>query len=709
MQRLRRYWGSVRITTKMVLGFVLLVLLGGLGVFTSYTAMQAILSSNQVIVDSIEIQRLGNGVRRKWETLRHQRHDFFFSTRVNDADRAYNEHALPASTVIADIIRDGVNLARLTVLPEASPRLREQNPAIQNYLSEVQRYVTLFQETTDLEMRLASKNNGLKVSADACTQALRALFNQPGAPAELKTSFFEMLIVAEHYYTTRQNAAPSQILDSVDSLRENTRISPLEAARKDEILKQLAEYERVLHQILLIDQQVDTNLAELDRRETLVENQLLELMVAVDQQVSTAKTDIGQTRTVMVSVLVGTLAFVVVMTLLIGLLLHYAVTRNIVRLTRVAAQLQASQLDARAQVDSSDELGQLASTFNQMAETLAQTILQLEILHETSMALAHGFEIDKKLVTAVDAAVSLSKAHYGWVGLVDGSQLRLVYHSGAGHSLEQAAPIPLNDGWLAQVVQGRQARLVQVLPDNLPASPLEAAARQWVAPLYAGERLVGVWGLGMPAPEKISSDTLKFLNLLASNTAVAIQNAHTHEELQRLAVQDTLTGLYNRRGLFFHGLREVSRVVRQKSSLCAVFVDVDHFKQFNDRYSYEVGDQVLKTVASLLLASTRRVDLAARYGGEEFIILFPDVRLDETTLIAERLRKAIENFRLFNQGVSLSITASLGVATLAIPPEISQLKAEDEEKLLTALIERAASMLHKAKASGRNCVVVQEC
>ena len=114
-----------------------------------------------------------------------------------------------------------------------------------------------------------------------------------------------------------------------------------------------------------------------------------------------AQDQIEQTRTTMIDVLSVALVLVMGMTGLIAILLHCSVTRKVIRLTQVAAQLQAGKLDARALVDSEDELGQMAYTLNQMAESLGLTITQLEILHRASLALVDGFDIDKKMAGTV--------------------------------------------------------------------------------------------------------------------------------------------------------------------------------------------------------------------------------------------------------------------------------------------------------------------
>lgn len=194
------------------------------------------------------------------------------------------------------------------------------------------------------------------------------------------------------------------------------------------------------------------------------------------------------------------------------------------------------------------------------------------------------------------------------------------------------------------------------------------------------------------------------LTLLASQAAVAIRNARLYESMQHLAIVDELTGLYNRRGLYELGTREVSRVQRFKRPLTAIFYDIDHFKKFNDQYSYEVGDQVLRFLSQSVRAQLRDVDILGRYGGEEFVALLPEIPLEEGVEIAERLRTYVDDAEMRIDGQNLHITISLGVAPLVARPHHTNILAGREHELMDDLIARAGKKLHEAKIGGRNRV-----
>ena len=118
-----------------------------------------------------------------------------------------------------------------------------------------------------------------------------------------------------------------------------------------------------------------------------------------------------------------------------------------------------------------------------------------------------------------------------------------------------------------------------------------------------------------------------------------------NEKLQHLAARDPLTGCYNRRAFFEHVAAPFATALRRNGDLCCIMTDIDHFKSFNDLYGHAVGDQVIRAVTAQIERQLRPHDLLCRYGGEEFCILIVDATLDETVLVAERIRESLENVR----------------------------------------------------------------
>ena len=186
--------------------------------------------------------------------------------------------------------------------------------------------------------------------------------------------------------------------------------------------------------------------------------------------------------------------------------------------------------------------------------------------------------------------------------------------------------------------------------------------------------------------------------LFRSVTSVGFLLLHkerSEEAAQKLALTDPLTGAFNRRTFLELAEREIARTRRSKGSLSLIMLDIDHFKQTNDRNGHLAGDEVLKALVAVVLTCLRKEDLLVRYGGEEFCTLLPSVAVDRATAMAERMRDAVEQARFSFDGRILPVTVSIGVSSLSL----------DGNEGVDRLISRADEALYTAKKSGRNRVV----
>jgi diguanylate cyclase (GGDEF)-like protein len=166
------------------------------------------------------------------------------------------------------------------------------------------------------------------------------------------------------------------------------------------------------------------------------------------------------------------------------------------------------------------------------------------------------------------------------------------------------------------------------------------------------------------------------------------------QELERLSLTDTLTGLPNRRHLYKRAASEIERVRRTNGSLAVALFDVDHFKKVNDTYGHEAGDSILTNVARAASGRLRSADFLARLGGEEFAVLIPDVDFHEAAAVAERLRESIAQTGVtIGDEVCVCVTASFGVTRFDL----------DSDSFDTAL-SRADALCYSAKRTGRNSV-----
>jgi len=214
-----------------------------------------------------------------------------------------------------------------------------------------------------------------------------------------------------------------------------------------------------------------------------------------------------------------------------------------------------------------------------------------------------------------------------------------------------------------------------------------------------GER-AGVFFLRTgPGDPPLGDADLRFAGRVVESAAAAIEKSLDREEsnrrqeaMRQLAETDALTGLLNRRALNEKLLREVERASRYGTVLTCVMIDIDHFKQANDRYGHQAGDRVLVQFAELLRREQRSVDVVARYGGEEFVVLLPETGSAGARLFAERVLRRVSNAAFGEADTPIPITVSLGIATF--PDE----RAGDAE----ALLRLADRNLLRAKTDGRN-------
>jgi two-component system cell cycle response regulator len=162
-----------------------------------------------------------------------------------------------------------------------------------------------------------------------------------------------------------------------------------------------------------------------------------------------------------------------------------------------------------------------------------------------------------------------------------------------------------------------------------------------------------------------------------------------------MALTDDLTGLYNRRYVFAHLKELLGRMTEGSGGTALMLVDVDHFKQVNDRYGHPAGDAVLRELAHRTMRQVRNVDLVGRLGGEEFVVVMPETSLGGAIVVAERLRAAVAD-EPFLQGTSvrLPLTISIGIA----------MTGEGSDTMET-LLKRADDALYAAKNAGRNRVI----
>jgi diguanylate cyclase (GGDEF)-like protein len=230
-----------------------------------------------------------------------------------------------------------------------------------------------------------------------------------------------------------------------------------------------------------------------------------------------------------------------------------------------------------------------------------------------------------------------------------------------------------------------------------PTGPAAAGPGASVeTPLLVGCRAAGLLRVARLAGPAYNPEEIELVQAVATSLALALDNAQTHSQVRNLALTDSLTGVPNRRALAQCLAREFKECERRGTPLCLLMVDLDHFKDYNDRFGHVCGDEILRGVAETIQRTVRGADVVARYGGEEFAVVLPRTDLAHASQLAERIRDTVSRAAFTFKGVPVTLTASLGVASIPDPALGS----------VEALIAAADAALYRAKTGGRNRVEV---
>jgi diguanylate cyclase (GGDEF)-like protein len=214
-------------------------------------------------------------------------------------------------------------------------------------------------------------------------------------------------------------------------------------------------------------------------------------------------------------------------------------------------------------------------------------------------------------------------------------------------------------------------------------------------PLVRRGEKIGVLELINKADGAFNSEDQELIEMMLGPLAVAIRTVDMFEESERLTITDDLTKLFNYRYLKKYLEADVKRCLRYKKKVSLLFIDVDGFKKINDTFGHLVGSQALSEMGQVLKGMVRETDVVGRYGGDEFVIVLPETPLNGAMVIAERIRKKVEECDFIAQNLSIRLTVSLGVANCP-------------KHTLTAegLIKKADAAMYRAKELSKNSIKV---
>ncbi|MBI5208308.1 MAG: diguanylate cyclase [Candidatus Firestonebacteria bacterium] len=333
-----------------------------------------------------------------------------------------------------------------------------------------------------------------------------------------------------------------------------------------------------------------------------------------------------------------------------------------------------------------------------------QRIAEMSILHEVGKVLSSILNLDRLLNIIVERSAELSRATRVSIMLYDSEKEKFIIKISKGLPPEiiKDTVVHKNEGITGYVIDTKKSILVRDITKEEPFSNLRNK-KNYVTnsfmsfPLVIRYHAAGV----LHVSNKINGATFdnedfELLDTFIFQARAAIENSMLYGEMEQLAITDGLTHIYNHRYFQEQLAREIKRANRYKLNISVLMIDIDYFKQYNDKYGHPKGDQVLKKVALLVKKFVRNVDIVARYGGEEFIVIMPETDAQDSYDVAERIRKKImsEKFPDSNKEIDEKITISIGVASYS----------KNNEKTRDEIIEKADQSLYQAKKEGRNKV-----
>ena len=212
-------------------------------------------------------------------------------------------------------------------------------------------------------------------------------------------------------------------------------------------------------------------------------------------------------------------------------------------------------------------------------------------------------------------------------------------------------------------------------------------------PLIQRGEVIGVLSVQSAQPDAYDPVQIRLVETIAQQTSIAIDNAKLFEKMQKMAITDSLTGIYNRRYFYMILRNEIERAKRYQSPLSLVMMDIDHFKKVNDKFGHLAGDEVLQSVSEITKKLLRQIDKMFRFGGEEFMIILPETNQEGALKVANRIRSTIADTTIKTQKGDVRITTSIGVSEYG-----------EEYPTKNEFIESADKILYDAKETGRNCV-----
>ncbi len=323
-----------------------------------------------------------------------------------------------------------------------------------------------------------------------------------------------------------------------------------------------------------------------------------------------------------------------------------------------------------------------------IAKRLSESLKPEDVIDVLTYALRRAFEYDRIILCGYNPS---TQRGYLWK-VVDPNGIQMG---------SQEFDINHPQSIYGSVFRNRRPLLAQKYREDSAAvrfegqEPLEnRPAEILLAPLLDDRQFLwAVVGIESDRPGRYDQPEFQLLRTIMHNVQMALSKARMYKEMENQATIDGLTQIPNHRTFQEVLSKELERAGRYGSPLSLLLMDIDHFKGFNDKYGHPVGDLVLKMVARAVQGSIRGTDFCARYGGEEFVVVLIQTDEPQAVMLAERVRRAVEEMQVQNEENVLSVTVSIGSATFPTDVQTKQ-----------QLIDSADKAMYHSKQTGRNRV-----
>lgn len=370
------------------------------------------------------------------------------------------------------------------------------------------------------------------------------------------------------------------------------------------------------------------------------------------------------------------------------------------RMKYVNENLQnASEMDAKEclercmiPVDSEDVIGESSTSFNELVKSFLTSFQSELSIRNFTEIFTNELDLEKLSEKALEHLVQYTQAAAGVVLIDKGGEVEV------SSSYLIKTPEQLTQLELIHKCFSTGKRVLFELTSDIT---IEAGVVDFhpqailVEPVIYKNSVLAVILLASVKPFK--EEVIKELVVYTHGLSLAMHNAIIHDKLERLAILDPLTKIYNRRFGMERLKEEFARSLRTNDPIGVLMLDIDFFKKVNDTYGHIIGDQVLVSVANIIKNNIRKGDILIRYGGEEFLALLPGASLKGMKHVAEKIRRYIEEHTVNYNSQDIKVTISLGGTSY---PEFDSTDTEN-------LIKQADINLYESKDTGRNKVTIK--